>query len=137
MCYYHIHLYIWFKYTPEPFLVYTSRLRSYRGNMLLHPSCCCYDSISCLSSILSATTCHDIVLVTLHAQGIAPLCIASELALLLRIDMPIYVFLSVALAMTFHPWLTKSSSFTRRCVLVPLCCCHRLLMKLRYCPMRL
>ena len=50
--------------------------RPFRGNLLLHPSCCCYGTLPCPSPLLGATTNHDIarMIPHLHTQGIVPLC---------------------------------------------------------------
>lgn len=93
----------------------------------------------CLAQVLFlvATTCHGITPITPHALGIVPLCIASELILLLHIDVPhSSLSLSVALVVALHPWLTMSSPCIRHCAFVLPCYCPRSLMRLRCRPMR-
>ncbi|RVW54281.1 Magnesium-chelatase subunit ChlD, chloroplastic [Vitis vinifera] len=84
-----------------------------------------------------SVTCHDIAPMTPYAQGIVLLCIASELALLLCINVPHpSLSLGAAPAMALCPWLTKSSHCTRHCALVPPYYCPRSLMRPRCRPMK-
>ena len=87
--------------------------RPFRGNLLLHPSCCCYGTLPCPSPLLGATTNHDIarMIPHLHTQGNTPSCQA-----------PSIVFKSTSL-ISMHKVLcpcAKSSHCTRHCTLVPL-----------------
>ena len=74
----HMHLYIWLMCVSNPLLACTFKLHSCHDNMLLHPYCCCGNSMPCPRFFLDAATCHDIVSMIPHAQGIVPLCIAFK-----------------------------------------------------------
>ena len=133
------------KHTSQPCssVPITSRSCPCWGNLLLHPSCIYYNSLPCPCPLLDAVTSHSIVPMTPHlrAQGIAPLCQASSIpsesaSLLLHCYASSKSILVLQQAKTFHPWLTKLSYCTRHCTLVPPCLCHRLLMRLRCCPMK-
>ena len=128
---------MWLVCMPSPLLACTFRLHSCRGNMLQHPPCCCCGSVPCPSPLFGAVTCHDIAPMTPYAQGIVLLCIASELALLLCINVPHpSLSLGAAPAMALCSWLTKSSHCTRHCALVPPYYCPRSLMRPRCRPMK-
>ena len=106
----------------------------------MHPSCC-YNSMPCSNPLLGATS-HGIVFMAPHlrAQGIAPLCQASDIpsesaSLLLHLYALSKSIFVLQQAIALGPWLTKPPHCTRLCVLVPPCLCHRSLMRLRCCPM--